>query len=135
MYIRINHLVSHPYYDLIMTKQSYLSDGRAPIPLKEITSRVMSANKALNIKPELLLRKALWDANIREYRLHWKKAPVRPDIAFVSKRIAVFVNVCYWHRCPYSDPHVPLSNKEFWSKKFQANTERDKRKTIVLKEK
>jgi len=110
----------------------YIRDGRAPIPEKELTSKVMSANKAKNTQPEIALRKALWKAGARGYRLHWKKVPGRPDIAFPGKKIAIFVNGCFWHRCPHCMPHQPKTNEGFWTKKFQANTERDNKKYTAL---
>lgn len=112
--------------------KEYIRDGRAPIPEREITSKVMSANKGKDTKPELSLRKALWNAGIRGYRLHWKQVPGRPDIAFPAKKIAVFVNGCYWHRCPHCHPHEPRTNQDFWRKKFEANVERDKKKIEAL---
>src|SRR5271157_969325 len=117
----------------IITKPTYIRDGRAPIPEKEATSRVMSANKGINTHPELVLRRALCNEGLRGYRLHWKKAPGRPDIAFPGKKVAVFVNGCFWHRCPYCHPSFPKSNVEFWTAKFEKNRERDKRKRIELK--
>jgi DNA mismatch endonuclease, patch repair protein len=98
----------------------YVRDKRSRIPKNEAVSRVMSANRAKNTKPELVLRKALWQAGARGYRLHrpvrtrsgidgplrsrtprsaLRTSPtVRPDISFVSKKVAIFVNGCYWHR-------------------------------------
>ena len=64
------------------SSKKYIRDGRAPIPQKEITSRIMSSIKAKNTKPEVLLRKALTANNLSGYRLHWKKAPGRPDIVY-----------------------------------------------------
>ncbi len=113
-------------------KRAYIRDGRAPIPKREATSRVMSANKAKNTKPEIALRKALYNNGIRGYRLNWKKAPGRPDIAFPGKKIAVFVNGCFWHRCPICKPKMPISNLEFWKEKFRKNKLRDKRKVREL---
>lgn len=110
----------------------YIRDGRAPIPKNENISKVMSANKAKNTKPEMTFRKALWNKGIRGYRLHWKNIPGRPDIVFVSKKIAIFVNGCYWHRCPYCHPSMPKSNTEFWHNKFKKNIERDKKKIQEL---
>lgn len=110
----------------------YIRDGRAPIPKNESTSIVMRSNKANNTKPEILLRKALWKNNIRGYRLNYKKAPGRPDISFVSKKVAVFVHGCYWHRCPICNLCIPKSNSIFWKNKFEKNTERDERKNKEL---
>ncbi len=56
----------------------------------------MSRNRAKNSKPEVTLRKALWHAGLRGYRLHYKKVPGRPDISFVSKKLAIFVHDCFW---------------------------------------
>jgi DNA mismatch endonuclease (patch repair protein) len=111
----------------------YSRDKRSPIPKNEVTSKVMSAIRAKDTKPELLLRRSLWQKGIRGYRLHWKKVPGRPDIAFPGKKIAIFINGCYWHRCPYCDLPLPKNNAAFWSNKFSKNTERDKAKVEALR--
>jgi DNA mismatch endonuclease (patch repair protein) len=114
-----------------MTKK-YIRDKRSPIPKNENVSKVMSANKAKNTKPELLFRKALSNAGIKGYRLHWKSVPGKPDIAFVGKKLAIFINGCYWHRCPYCNPSFPKTNTEFWTDKFKKNISRDKKKKQEL---
>ena len=114
-------------------KYFYKRDGRAPLPLRESTSRAMSANRAKGTQPELSLRRALWKEGIRGYRLNWKKAPGRPDIAFPARKIAVFVNGCFWHRCPHCQPSLPKSHRSFWNQKFRNNVRRDKDKTLQLK--
>ena len=113
-------------------KNNYLRDGRAPIPLRRSTSKVMSANKAKNTGPEIAFRKLLSHAGIRGYRLHWKKAAGKPDIAFPGKKIAIFINGCFWHRCPYCKPSFPKTHKEFWTQKFKKNKIRDKEKILAL---
>lgn len=115
-------------------KKEYIRDGRAPIPKNEQISKTMSAIKGKNTKPELRLRKALWSKGIRGYRLHWRKVPGRPDITFPGKKIAIFVNGCYWHRCPLCNPSFPKSNIEFWENKFSRNVERDREKNQALEE-
>lgn len=114
-------------------EREYLRDGRAPIPKSETTSRIMSAIRAKNTKPEMQLRKALWEAGIRGYRLHWKKVPGRPDISFPGKKVAVFVNGCFWHRCPHCELGLPKSHSKFWKEKFEKNVARDDRKIKELK--
>ena len=116
-----------------MNERVYLRDGRAPIPKKEATSKVMSANKDRNTKPEVLLRKELWSSGIRGYRLHWKRVPGKPDLAFPRQKLAIFVNGCYWHRCPHCALPLPKTNTEFWRNKFEKNVARDKRKIDDLK--
>lgn len=112
--------------------KKYIRDGRAPIPMKESTSRTMSSIKDKNTKPELILRKILWYNGVRGYRLHWKKAPGKPDIAFPGKKIAIFVNGCFWHRCPNCNPPMPKSHSDFWKEKFEKNVKRDKIKIKLL---
>ena len=92
----------------------------------------MSANKSKNTKPELLLRKALWKAGLRGYRLHQKKLPGRPDIAYTTKKVAIFVNGCFWHRCPHCNLSLPKTNQAFWKEKFAKNVQRDQAKQAEL---
>jgi DNA mismatch endonuclease (patch repair protein) len=92
----------------------------------------MSANTGKNTKPEVTFRKALRDVGIPGYRLHWKQASGRPDIAYPGKKIAIFVHGCYWHRCPHCDLSLPKSHTEFWAEKFRKNKERDARKKAAL---
>lgn len=115
-----------------LRKSEYIRDGRSPIPDKEITSKIMSAIKGKNTKPELILRKVLWHNGLKGYRLHWKKAPGKPDIAFPGKKVAIFVNGCFWHRCPHCQPPQPKSNMHFWDEKFRKNIERDRKKLSLL---
>lgn len=114
--------------------KQYKRDGRAPIPVNESTSKVMSSIKGKDTKPELLLRKALWHLGGRGYRLHWRKAPGRPDITFVGRKVAVFVNGCFWHRCPNCNPSIPKANRKFWLTKFNKNKQRDLRKEQELRQ-
>jgi DNA mismatch endonuclease, patch repair protein len=115
-------------------KKTYIRDKRSPVPKNQAVSRVMSSNKAKNTKPELTLRQLLFHNGLRGYRLNYKKVPGSPDICFVSKKIAVFVNGCYWHRCPKCDYQLPKNNTEFWDNKFERNKERDKEKLQHLKD-
>jgi DNA mismatch endonuclease, patch repair protein len=96
---------------------------------KEQRSYCMSKIQGKNTKPELMLRECLWTFGLR-YRLHVKLAG-RPDIVFPGRRIAIFVDGCFWHGCP--DHGVrPKSNSQFWDKKITENIQRDKRNTRQL---
>jgi DNA mismatch endonuclease, patch repair protein len=105
---------------------TYIRDGRAPLPLRESTSRVMRANKSKNTKPEIRFRKLLYTMGGRGYRIHKKGILGKPDIVFTKKRIAIFINGCFWHRCPYCNPSIPKSHFDFWQEKFTKNVNRDK---------
>ena len=95
---------------------------------KEKRSKIMAAIHSKNTKPELKLRKELWKRNLR-YRIHYGKE--RIDIAFPSKKLAIFVDGCFWHGCPIHS-HIPKSNKSYWIPKLKKNMERDSAKNVRL---
>ena len=57
---------------------------------------------------------------------------VRPDFVFRSRRLAVFVDGCFWHGCPRHGTK-PKGNAAFWRAKFRRNRERDRRDTRHLR--
>ncbi len=89
-------------------------------------SRIMSAIKGKNTKPELVLRKALHRKGIR-YRIHLKTLPGCPDIVLSKQRAIILVNGCFWHKhnCHLFNPKRILPPA--WNKKIDSNVERDKR--------
>jgi len=106
------------------------------IPPKASSPRVsksMKGNKANGTKPEISLRKALRSRRLAGYRLNFRKIPGSPDICYPSKKVAIFVNGCFWHRCPHCKLTLPRSNKVFWRNKFNRNKERDRLKTKRLR--
>ena len=92
-------------------------------------SRVMRAVPSKNSSPELALRKALWSAGLRGYRLHSKGVPGNPDVVFPLARLALFVDGCFWHGCP-DCYRAPKAHAEYWSKKVQRNMARDLKVTV-----
>lgn len=106
---------------------------RPPAASSEATRNVMKANKRSDTKPELLVRKRLREAGLTGYRLQWK-VPGRPDVAWPGKKVAIFVNGCFWHRCPHCNLPTPKSNVEYWVVKFERNKERDERNLRALEE-
>lgn len=105
--------------------KGYLRDGRAPLPASETTSKVMSANRGKGTSIEMTLRKALWRKGVRGYRVNMKCLPGRPDIVFTRRKLAIFVNGCFWHRCPLCKPSIPKAHVGFWNEKFERNKARD----------
>lgn len=86
-------------------------------------ARVMASIRSKNTKPELLLRKALRDLGLTGYRLHRSDVPGRPDIAFIGRKIAIFVDGGYWHGHP--DHWHPETASDYWRTKIARNQERD----------
>ena len=114
-----------------MKKGEYVRDGRSPTPSSDVVSRTMSSNRGKDTGPEVILRRRLREEGLGGYRLHWH-IPGRPDICYPGRRIAIFVNGCFWHRCPICNLPFPKNNTEFWKNKFERNIERDDRKTEEL---
>jgi DNA mismatch endonuclease (patch repair protein) len=88
----------------------------------------MRGNRRADTKPELALRAALFAMGYRyrkDLRLDLPARRVRPDIAFTSRRVAVFVDGCFWHACP-EHGSKPKSNEWYWSPKLTSNVERDR---------
>ena len=98
------------------------------------TRHVMQANKSKDTKPELMVRAALRAAGESGYRLHWKKAPGKPDICYPGRKLAIFVQGCFWHRCPYCTSTTPRTNAAFWEAKFARNRARDERDQGLLRD-
>lgn len=84
----------------------------------------MSRIRAKDTSPELKLRRLLWENGIRGYRIHYN-LPGKPDIVFTKKKTVIFVDGCFWHKCPecFSEP---ATRKDFWMKKINSNVDRDK---------
>ena len=98
----------------------------------DIRSRIMAQVKSKDTKPEMTVRRLLHGLGYR-YRLHRRDLPGRPDLVFPSRRRIVFVNGCFWHRhSSCSRATVPVTNREFWSEKFERNRDRDRRNYVLL---
>jgi DNA mismatch endonuclease (patch repair protein) len=94
----------------------------------------MRANRRSDTKPELALRRALHALGFRyrkDYRLDLAGARVRPDIAFTARRVAVFVDGCFWHCCPEHGTQ-PANNTWYWGPKLTRNVERDQAADAAL---
>jgi DNA mismatch endonuclease, patch repair protein len=94
----------------------------------------MRGNRRADTKPELALRAALFAMGYRyrkDLRLDLPARRVRPDIAFTSRRVAVFVDGCFWHACP-EHGSKPKSNEWYWSPKLTRNVERDRAADAAL---
>jgi DNA mismatch endonuclease (patch repair protein) len=89
---------------------------------QERRSWLMSRVRTRDTKPEMLLRHALWAAGLRGWRLHPKTVPGRPDLAWLGRRVAVFVDGAFWHGHP--DYYWGQSGK-FWDEKIARNRARD----------
>src|SRR5687767_12739760 len=96
-------------------------------------SSTMRANRPRNTGPERAIRSELFARGLR-FRVHRRPlAGLRSeaDVVFPRERVAVFVDGCFWHRCP-THGVLPKSNREWWSQKLSSNVERDRRSDLRL---
>ena len=88
----------------------------------KVRSRIMASIKGKDTGPEIAVRKILWRHGLR-YRTHDRTVLGKPDISNKRKRLAVFVDGCFWHGCPkcYQEPET---NRGFWRSKVEGNRRR-----------
>ncbi len=93
----------------------------------EQRQRCMKSIPGKNTKPELMVRKLLFNMGYR-YRLHYSNLPGKPDLVFPGKRKVIFIHGCFWHRhdCKKGQS-LPNKNMDFWRKKLSDNENRDSR--------
>jgi DNA mismatch endonuclease (patch repair protein) len=94
----------------------------------------MRAIRRTDTKPELALRRALHRLGYRfrkDHRLDLPGRRVRPDIAFTARKVAVFVDGCFWHACP-EHGSKPAVNQGYWNPKLLRNVERDQAADAAL---
>ncbi|MBP6726816.1 MAG: DNA mismatch endonuclease Vsr, partial [Thauera sp.] len=76
--------------------------------------------------PEITVRQLVRELGYTGYRLHRRDLPGKPDIAFLGRRIAIFVHGCFWHghNCK-EGVRRPKSNSAYWLPKIDSNARRD----------
>jgi DNA mismatch endonuclease (patch repair protein) len=97
------------------------------------SAKAMRANRSRDTKPELNLRRLLHAAGCR-YRVDFPPVPGlrrRADVVFTKRRVAVFVDGCFWHGCP-EHATLPTANADYWLPKLARNIERDRETNRLL---
>lgn len=106
-----------------------------PVPLDAATSERMRGQRTRGTGPELALRAALRYLGATGYRCQWplplEGRPRTADLAWPGRRLAVFVDGCFWHGCP--DHLCPTrNNRSWWAAKAAGNRTRDAATTEQL---
>ena len=83
----------------------------------------MTHIKSTNTKIEKDITNALWNLGYR-FRKNVKGLPGKPDIAIKKHKVVIFLDSCFWHKCP-EHFKKPKSNLEYWEPKIKRNVERD----------
>lgn len=93
----------------------------------------MVANRSKNTGPELAVRSLLHARGLR-YRVHVRPLPdvrMTADIVFTRRKVAVFIDGCFWHACPEHFV-MPRANADYWVPKIERNQQRDRRADEAL---
>lgn len=88
----------------------------------------MRGNRRVDTKPEVAVRSVLQRRGLRfrkDYPLRINGRLTRPDIVFTRNRLAVYIDGCFWHRCPDHGTQ-PRVNTAYWESKLRRNVERDR---------
>ncbi|MYV86684.1 very short patch repair endonuclease [Bradyrhizobium japonicum] len=94
---------------------------------KAARSAHMARIRRRDTRPELIVRRLLHRLGYR-FRIQLGGVPGRPDVAFTRRKKAIFIHGCFWHaheKCSLS--RIPKTRTRFWTEKFAANRERDRR--------
>jgi DNA mismatch endonuclease (patch repair protein) len=88
-------------------------------------SEMMSGIRSKNTKPEILIRKGLFNSGYR-YRMNDKKVFGKPDIVLKKYNAVIFIHGCFWHgHIGCGNFKIPSTNKQFWEDKIDTNRKRD----------
>jgi len=96
----------------------------------------MRRNPRRDTGPELAVRSELQRRGLRfrkDLPLRVRGRVVRPDVVFTRARLAVFIDGCFWHRCPQHG-NVPRANGDYWRPKLERNVVRDRAVDAALGE-
>lgn len=105
-----------------------------PEPSAPSVVAVMRGNRKRNTRPELRLRSELHRRGLRfrkDYQIRVGGRSVRADVVFTRQKLAVFIDGCFWHRCP-DHGTAPRSNVSYWRPKLDRNVARDIAQTAAL---
>ncbi len=85
-----------------------------------------------NRSTEWRLRSALVRTKLKGWKVTSVNLPGKPDFVFPDKKVAIFVDGCFWHGCPQCG-RLPKSKKSYWHTKIVGNVKRDKRRQKELR--
>lgn len=104
-----------------------------PTASSDRVRRQMERQRRRDTQPEMAIRRLLHAKGLR-YRVNLAPLPGsrrRADIVFTAAMVAVFVDGCFWHRCPLHGT-LPKANADWWLAKLDRNVERDRETDLLL---
>jgi len=100
---------------------------------REARRKNMQNIRSKETKMEVRIRKKLWEKGIR-YRKNVAGLPGHPDIAIKKYKIVIFLDSCFFHKCPIHFV-MPSTNQAYWEKKITRNIARDQEINLYYKNK
>jgi len=92
----------------------------------ERRSENMRRIRGKDTSPELAVRKLCREIGFSGYRIHRKELPGKPDLAWIGRKLVIFVHGCFWHAHDCSEGlRKPKSNQQYWIPKIKRNQQRD----------
>jgi DNA mismatch endonuclease (patch repair protein) len=85
-----------------------------------------------NKSTETKLRMLMVRNGIRGWKLQAKNMLAKPDFVFPNRKLAIFVDGCFWHGCPKCG-HIPKANRIYWENKINRNINRDSKQRKALR--
>ena len=99
---------------------------------QEQINQIMRKVKSKDSEIEVLLRKELWKRGLR-YRKNVKNICGKPDIVFLSKKVAIFCDSEFWHGFDWENRKKDFKrNREYWIPKIERNIRRDQDVNVKL---
>ncbi len=92
----------------------------------------MSRIRSVDTGPEVRLRNLLITSGLSGFEMHPKSVHGKPDFYYASRKVALFVDGCFWHGCKNCF-QMPSTNRSFWSEKIKTNMRRDHKVNRILK--
>ena len=96
-----------------------MSDNLKP----EDRRKTMQAVKGKGTKLEMRLWGMLAGMGLKGWKKNVDTIVGKPDVVFIIQRVAVFIDGCFWHGCPYCRKKLPKTNSEYWERKIKRNIE------------
>jgi len=100
-------------------------------PSPQTRSRMKSIRSKGNESTEIKLARLLEEADVQGWESHVRVGGFFPDFVFSTRRLAVFVDGCFWHGCP-THPHESRRNRDYWIPKLAKNKARDEAASSML---
>lgn len=106
-----------------------------PAAASQLIRKRMQRQRRKDTALEMSVRRKLHAAGVR-YRVDVRPEPdlrTRGDIAWRGRRVVVFLDGCFWHRCPEHST-TPKNNSAWWADKIESNVQRDRKTDERLQE-